>query len=219
MPAPSAPSQRRASPEKSGIFLFLNTNKRGITLDLKSDEDIEALKQLVKDADILVESFRPGVMAGLGLDYDTLKGINPNLVMTSLSNFGQTGPYRDYKASELTLFGMGGRMHALGLPGAVSPEAGRQPRPVPGRKQRRDGHPLRLARPEVRGHGRAACGRVHTGDADGLHQRTTDQPGELPVQRRARAAARPSTRGGYPRVTTPARTGTSPSPAEASDGP
>ena len=98
------------------MFLFLNTNKRGITLDLKSDEGIEALKQLVKDADILVESFRPGVMASLGLDYDTLKGINPNLVMTSVSNFGQTGPYRDYKASELTLFGMGGRMHALGLP-------------------------------------------------------------------------------------------------------
>ena len=98
------------------MFLFLNTNKRGITLDLKSDEGIEALKQLVKDADILVESFRPGVMASLGLDYDTLKGINPNLVMTSVSNFGQTGPYRDYKASELTLFGMGGRMYALGLP-------------------------------------------------------------------------------------------------------
>ena len=103
-------------PEKSGLFLFLNTNKRGITLDLTSDEGIEALKQLVKDADILVESFRPGVMASLGLDYDTLKGINPNLVMTSVSNFGQTGPYRDYKASELTLFGMGGRMYALGLP-------------------------------------------------------------------------------------------------------
>ena len=81
-------------PEKSGLFLFLNTNKRGITLDLKSDEGIEALKQLVKDADILVESFRPGVMASLGLDYDTLKDINPDLVMTSVSNFGQTGPYR-----------------------------------------------------------------------------------------------------------------------------
>ena len=103
-------------PEKSGIFLFLNTNKRGVTLDLKTPDGIDALKSLVKDADILVESFRPGVMASLGLDYDTLKAINPNLVMTSVSNFGQTGPYRDYKASELTLFGMGNSMTRVGLP-------------------------------------------------------------------------------------------------------
>ena len=103
-------------PEKSGIFLFLNTNKRGITLDLKSDEGVDAIKKLVKDADILVESFRPGVVASLGLDYDTLTDINPNLVMTSVSNFGQTGPYRDYKASELTLFGMGNSMTRVGLP-------------------------------------------------------------------------------------------------------
>ena len=103
-------------PEKSGLFLFLNTNKRGVTLDLKSDEGVEALKKLMKDADILVESFRPGVMESLGLDYDALKEINPNLVMTSVSNFGQTGPYRDYKASELTLFGMGNSMTRVGLP-------------------------------------------------------------------------------------------------------
>ena len=103
-------------PEKSGTFLFLNTNKRGITLNLKAPAGREALKQLVKDADILVESFKPGVMERLGLGYDVLKAINPNLVMTSVSNFGQTGPYRDYKASELTLFAMGGRMHASGLP-------------------------------------------------------------------------------------------------------
>ena len=79
-------------------------------------EGIDALKALVKDAGVLVESFRPGVMASLGLDYDALKAVNPNLVMTSISNFGQTGPYRDYKASELTLFGMGNSMTRLGLP-------------------------------------------------------------------------------------------------------
>ena len=102
-------------PEKSGLFLFLNTNKRGITLDLKTSEGVEALKKLVKEADILVESFKPGVMAKLGLDYDTLSKINPNLVMTSVSNFGQTGPYRDYEATDLTLYAMGGRMNNTGL--------------------------------------------------------------------------------------------------------
>jgi crotonobetainyl-CoA:carnitine CoA-transferase CaiB-like acyl-CoA transferase len=103
-------------PEKSGLFLFLNTNKRGIILDLKTADGADALKELVKGADILVESFKPGVMEKLGLGYETLSSINPNLVMTSVSNFGQTGPYRDYLASEITLYGMGGRMSASGLP-------------------------------------------------------------------------------------------------------
>jgi crotonobetainyl-CoA:carnitine CoA-transferase CaiB-like acyl-CoA transferase len=103
-------------PEKSGIFLHLNTDKRGITLDLKTAEGVDALKGLVKGVEILIESFKPGVMDRLGLDYDTLAKINPNLVMTSVSNFGQTGPYRDYKASDLIFYGMGGRMHASGLP-------------------------------------------------------------------------------------------------------
>ena len=103
-------------PEKSGLFLHLNTNKRSLVLDLKTPQGVEAVKELVRDAEILVESFRPGVMADLGLGYETLSRINPNLVMTSISNFGQTGPYRDYAASELTLFGMGGNMHASGLP-------------------------------------------------------------------------------------------------------
>ena len=103
-------------PEKSGIFLHLNTDKRGITLDLKTPRGVEAVKELLKEGDILVENFRPGVMDRLGLDYDTLASINPNLVMTSISNFGQNGPYRDYVASELTLFAMGGRMNSSGLP-------------------------------------------------------------------------------------------------------
>ena len=103
-------------PEKSGLFLFLNTNKRGITLDLKSTEGVEALKELVKDADILVESYKPGVMERMGLGYETLKEINPDLIMTSVSNFGQTGPYRDYEGSELLLYAMGGRMTGNGLP-------------------------------------------------------------------------------------------------------
>ena len=102
--------------EKSGIFLYLNTNKRGITLDLKTQEAVDNLKDLVRGADILVESFQPGVMDKLGLGYDVLKEINPNLIMTSVSNFGQTGPYKDYLASELVFTAMGSRMGASGLP-------------------------------------------------------------------------------------------------------
>lgn len=102
--------------ERSGLFLHLNTNKRGITLNLKSQAGKKILRELVKDADILVESFSPRVMPGLGLSYQDLEKINPRLVMTSISNFGQTGPYRDYKASELTLYGMGGSMDVTGVP-------------------------------------------------------------------------------------------------------
>ena len=80
-------------PEKSGLFLHLNTNKRGITLNLKSQACKRIFKELVKDVDILVESFSPRVMPSLGLGYEELEKLNPRLVMTSISNFGQTGPY------------------------------------------------------------------------------------------------------------------------------
>ncbi|MFC2033234.1 CaiB/BaiF CoA transferase family protein [Chloroflexota bacterium] len=102
------------SPEKSGLFLYLNMGKRGTTLNLKHPLGVNIFKELVKTADIVVESFSPGVMARLGIDYETMEKINPGLVMTSISNFGQTGPYRDYKISELILYGMGGMMQTTG---------------------------------------------------------------------------------------------------------
>lgn len=101
--------------EKSGLFLHLNTNKRGITLDLKTAAAREIVFQLVQETDLVVESFRPGTMASFGLDYPTLKEVNPRLVMTSVSNFGQTGPYRDYKGSEIIFYGMGGEMYSTGF--------------------------------------------------------------------------------------------------------
>ena len=101
--------------EKSGLFLYLNTNKKGITLDLNNPKGVEALKKLVADADILIESFKPGVMDRLGIGYEVLKSINPELVMTSISNFGQTGPYKDYLVSELILYAMGSSMNRTGL--------------------------------------------------------------------------------------------------------
>jgi crotonobetainyl-CoA:carnitine CoA-transferase CaiB-like acyl-CoA transferase len=103
-------------PEKSGLFLHLNTNKRGITLNLRSDAGKKIFKDLVKKADIIIENFSPGVMSRLGLDYEALEQINPRLVMTSISNFGQTGPYRDYKGSDLVFQGWGGPMYSYGLP-------------------------------------------------------------------------------------------------------
>ena len=103
-------------PEKSGRFLYFNTNKRGMTLNLKTATGREILERLVRDADILVENFRPGVLPSLGLDYETLAIINPRLVVTSISNFGQTGPYRDYRATEIVADAMGGWMYGLGVP-------------------------------------------------------------------------------------------------------
>ncbi len=110
-----APFQHdRPALDTSGLFLHLNTNKRGIVLDLKTAPGKRLLKELVADADILVESSRPGVMERLGLDYGTLRNINPSLIMTSISNFGQTGPYRDFLASDMVLNAMGGPMHCTG---------------------------------------------------------------------------------------------------------
>ena len=106
----------QAHPEKSGLFGYLNADKMGVTLNLKSPTGVEVLKSLIRDADLVVENFRPGVMERLGLEYKALKEISPDLVMTSLSNFGREGPYRDYRSSELVSFGMGGPLRATGHP-------------------------------------------------------------------------------------------------------
>ncbi len=103
-------------PEKSGLFLYLNNNKRGITLNLKTRAGADIFKEMVKKADIVVESFRPRVMPALGLDYNTLKKLNPRLIMTSISSYGQTGPYRDWEASELVLYALSGQMNRQGDP-------------------------------------------------------------------------------------------------------
>jgi len=103
-------------PDKSLLFSNLNLNKKGITLDLKAKAGRETILELVQNVDILVESFSPGVMTRLGLDFDTLKQINPELIMTSISNYGQTGPYKDFKLSELVLSGIGADMYSCGIP-------------------------------------------------------------------------------------------------------
>ena len=101
-------------PEKSGLFLYLNTGKKSITLNLKTTSGIEILKKLITKADIVVENFQPRVMPELELGYTSLERINPKLILTSISNFGQTGTYRDYKASEIIDCALGGIMYQTG---------------------------------------------------------------------------------------------------------
>ena len=100
--------------EKSLPFLYLNTNKRSITLNLKSEEGRGILLELLSDADAVVENFSPRVMPALGLDYETLRARNPRLVVASASNFGQTGPWRDYRATEIVEYALGGLMYIFG---------------------------------------------------------------------------------------------------------
>jgi crotonobetainyl-CoA:carnitine CoA-transferase CaiB-like acyl-CoA transferase len=101
-------------PEKSGLFLFLNGNKKGVTLNLENREGAALFKRLIQKADILVENFRPGVMASLGLAYEALAEVNPSLILTSISYFGQDGPYRDYQGSDIVAQAMGGLMQLTG---------------------------------------------------------------------------------------------------------
>ena len=103
-------------PEKSGLFCYLNTNKRGLTLNLKTESSREIFFRLLAGADLVVENFRPGVLEELGIDWEQIRAANSNCSLVSISNFGQTGPYRDYKASELVLFAMGGEMYSMGVP-------------------------------------------------------------------------------------------------------
>lgn len=97
-------------PDSSGLFSYLNGNKLGVTLDLKHAAGIGICKELVRWADVVVESFKPGVMAGYGLSHSQLSDTHPGVIVTSLSSFGQSGPYRDYKASEIIQYAIGGPM-------------------------------------------------------------------------------------------------------------
>ena len=101
-------------PDSSLPFAYLNSGKRSLTLNLKSEEGRDIFRSLLSETDILVENFAPRVMPSLGLDYPALKDIAPRLVMVSISNFGQTGPYRDYKATDIVEYAMGGLMYIFG---------------------------------------------------------------------------------------------------------
>ena len=98
-------------------FQNLQRNKRSLTLNLKDPEAVGILKRMVKDADVVIENYRPGVKHRLGVDYDTLREINPRLIYGSISGFGQHGPYRDRPGFDQIAQGMGGLMSITGEPG------------------------------------------------------------------------------------------------------
>ncbi len=94
--------------ELSGLFVYLNTNKRGITLNVETERGKDIFRRLVQHADILIENNPPGWMKAYGLDYDSLKRENPGLIMTSITPFGQDGPYSGYKSYPMNTYHAGG---------------------------------------------------------------------------------------------------------------
>jgi crotonobetainyl-CoA:carnitine CoA-transferase CaiB-like acyl-CoA transferase len=94
-------------PERSGSFLYLNTNKLGVTLDLTKPGGTDLFRELAKDADIVVETYPPGFLDRLGVGYRQLHALFPRLIVTSITPFGQTGPYKGYKAYNLNCIHMG----------------------------------------------------------------------------------------------------------------
>ena len=109
---------------ESMYYANLNRNKRGITLNLKTQEGKDILKSLVKEADILLENYRPGVMDKLGLGYDVLKEINPGLIYGALSGFGSYGPYSQRPGYDIISQGMGGLMSVTGAKGGEPTRSG-----------------------------------------------------------------------------------------------
>ena len=101
-------------PEKSGLFLFANLNKRGITLDVGTDSGRQILAQLLETADVLLENQALSVIEETGLDYESLKDRYPHLVVTSISPYGRTGPYRGYRGTDLTANAMSGLSFGTG---------------------------------------------------------------------------------------------------------
>ncbi len=115
---PEGDTTRRMAPfidnkpgtDRSAVFLHTNTNKKSVVLDLKKASDQEAFRKLAASADIVVESLKPGALASIGAGYRDLVALQPKIVVTSITPFGQDGPYAQYEGSELIYYGMGGPM-------------------------------------------------------------------------------------------------------------
>jgi crotonobetainyl-CoA:carnitine CoA-transferase CaiB-like acyl-CoA transferase len=103
--------------ERSLLFAAYQTNKRGIVLDLNDSEGCRALRELARHADVLIEDQPPGFLDRHEIGYDALRAINPALVLTSITGFGQSGPYRNFRAPNIVAFAMGGLMNLCGHPG------------------------------------------------------------------------------------------------------
>ena len=103
-------------PEKSLNWFVFNRGKRGITLNIETADGQDIFKRLVKGADFVIESFAPGYVDRLGLGYLALSQVNPRIIITSITPFGQTGPYKDYKAPEIVNMAMNGILFMCGDP-------------------------------------------------------------------------------------------------------
>ncbi len=103
-------------PEKSLYWFAFNANKRGITLDIETEDGKVIFKQLVKTSDFVIDTCFQEDMKAIGLDFPTLKKLNPSLIVASITDFGQTGPYRDYKAPDIVAMGLGGLTYMSGDP-------------------------------------------------------------------------------------------------------
>ncbi|MGB3506815.1 MAG: CoA transferase [Xanthobacteraceae bacterium] len=112
-----ASGEQPGGPRQGSDFQNLHRNKRAIALDLKKPEGLAAFLRLAANADVLVENFRPDVKTKLGIDYDSLRRINPRLVYGSISGFGQDGPYHKRPGFDQIAQGMGGLMSITGVPG------------------------------------------------------------------------------------------------------
>ncbi len=115
--APADGEEPMGGPRDGSDFQNLHRNKRAMTLNLKTREGLAAFRRMVKKADVLIENFRPDVKKRLGIDYKTLRKINPRLVYASISGFGQDGPYAARPGFDQIAQGMGGLMSITGLPG------------------------------------------------------------------------------------------------------
>ncbi|WP_038216025.1 CaiB/BaiF CoA transferase family protein [Xenophilus azovorans] len=113
-----------AAKRKGGDFQNLNRNKRGLTLNLKRPEARAVLHKLAESADVVLENWRPDVKKRLGVDYETLRKINPRIILASISGFGQDGPYAWRPGFDQVIQGMGGLMSVTGFPNTVPTRAG-----------------------------------------------------------------------------------------------
>ncbi len=109
---------------ESAAFLAMNRNKRSIVLNFKEQSGVQAMKTLVKDADVVIENYRTGTMARLGLGYEDLKNINPGIIYCSISGFGRTGPYANRGGFDLVAQGMSGLMSITGVPNSPPVKVG-----------------------------------------------------------------------------------------------
>ncbi len=123
-PPHGEPLRARVDEGEAPEFVMLNSNKEGITLNLKTDKGKEIFKDLVRDADILVENYAVGTMKKFDLGYDTLSEINPELIYAHSSGFGEDGPYKQYPAMDLSIQAIAGVMDVTGFPDGPPVKAG-----------------------------------------------------------------------------------------------